>query len=292
VPRHDAVAEMVALRQVFQRSSALLAAALGLAVAVAAGCAGDPPVSGSAGGSSAAVPPVQPERLRVRVVAEHPHDRRSYTQGLLWHDGRIYESRGRYGQSGLRRYLLDGNVETDIELADDFFGEGLALAGDRLYQLTWQDGAVFVYDAASLELVEERAFRGEGWGLTFDGESLIASDGTHVLAFLDPATLATRRRLVVRQQGVVRDALNELEYAGGAIWANVYQTDEIVRIDPESGAVTAVVDARGLLDAAETAGAEVLNGIAWRPDTETFLLTGKYWPKMFEVVFEPQVAAD
>ena len=234
-----------------------------------------------------------PERLVVRVVGEHPHDSGSYTQGLLWHEGAVYESRGRHGESGVRRYRLDGTVEADVELEDAYFGEGLALVGRQLYQLTWQEGTVFVYDAGDLRRLERRAYRGEGWGLAFDGESLIASDGTHVLVFLDPATLEIRRRLVVRQQGSLRDSLNELEYVDGAIWANVYQTDDIVRIDPATGAVTAVVDAAGLLDprdAGERAG--VLNGIAWRADTGTFLLTGKYWPKIFEVAFEPASEAD
>jgi glutaminyl-peptide cyclotransferase len=261
----------------------------GLIAFLAGGCAGEPLAgSGSASVEPASrAPAVTPERLRAKVVAEYPHDPRSYTQGLLWHEGVIYESRGRYGQSGVRRYRLDGEILTDAEIPDEYFGEGLTLVGERLYQLTWQEGVVFVYEAESLERLEQRAFRGEGWGLAFDGESLIVSDGTHVLTFVDPATLTSRRRLVVRQQGAVRDALNELEYVEGAIWANVYQTDEIVRIDPESGAVTAVVDASGLLDRVAAPRAEVLNGIAWRPETGTFLLTGKYWPKMFEVVLEP-----
>ncbi|HUP22125.1 MAG TPA: glutaminyl-peptide cyclotransferase [Thermoanaerobaculia bacterium] len=259
----------------------------GLISFLAGGCAGEPLAGRATVAAAPPAPAVTPERLRARVVAEYPHDPRSYTQGLLWHEGVVYESRGRYGQSGVRRYRLDGEVLTDVEIPDEYFGEGLAMVGERLYQLTWQEGVVFVYEAESLEQLERLAFRGEGWGLAFDGESLIVSDGTHVLTFLDPATLTSRRRLVVRQQGAVRDALNELEYVDGAIWANVYQIDEIVRIDPESGAVTAVVDASGLLDGAEVPRAEVLNGIAWRPDNGTFLLTGKYWPKMFEVVLEP-----
>jgi glutaminyl-peptide cyclotransferase len=256
-----------------------------LCCGVTVACAAGDAATDDGGGGETTV--AAPERLVVRVLAEHPHDPGSYTQGLLWHDGVVYESRGRNGQSGVRRYRLDGTVEADIRLEDAYFGEGLALVGERLFQLTWQDGALFVYDAADLERIEQRSFRGEGWGLAFDGESLITSDGSHVLTYLDPATLAVRRRLVVRQQGAVRDSLNELEYAGGAIWANVYQTDEIVRIDPATGVVTAVVDAAGLLDPLDAGGAEVLNGIAWRADTGTFLLTGKYWPKMFEVTFEP-----
>ena len=266
-------------------SGATLVAGLTLACAPGDASVGD-------GGAVDAEAPA-PQRLVVRVVGEHPHDPGSYTQGLLWHEGSVFESRGRHGESGVRRYRLDGTVEADVELEDAYFGEGLALVGQQLYQLTWQEGTLFVYDASDLRRVERLPYRGEGWGLAFDGESLIASDGTHVLVFLDPATLEIRRRLVVRQQGSLRDSLNELEYVDGAIWANVYQTDDIVRIDPATGAVTAVVDAAGLLSAQEAdERAEVLNGIAWRADTGTFLVTGKYWPKMFEVSFEPSSEAD
>ncbi|HVS16905.1 MAG TPA: glutaminyl-peptide cyclotransferase [Thermoanaerobaculia bacterium] len=227
------------------------------------------------------------EILRTRVLAVHPHDPRSYTQGLLWWNGRVYESRGRHGESGVFAYRLEtGERLAEHALETELFGEGLARVGDELVQVTWQAGLAIVYDETLVELRRQR-FRGEGWGLTFDGESLILSDGTHVLSFLDPRDLRVRRRLPVRLRGIPRDRLNELEWVDGAVWANVYETDEIVRVDPQTGDVTAVVDASGLLDRTQAPRAEVLNGIAHLGDRGSFLLTGKYWPSSFEVVFEP-----
>jgi glutaminyl-peptide cyclotransferase len=229
------------------------------------------------------------ERLRPRVVAVHPHDERSYTQGLLWWDGRVFESRGRHGESGVFAYRLEsGERLAGNDLEGSLFGEGLARVGEELVQVTWQAGVAIVYDRDLRELRRLR-FRGEGWGLTYDGESLILSDGTHVLTFLDPGDLSVRRKLAVRLRGAPRDRLNELEWVDGAVWANVYQTDEIVRIDPATGEVTAVVDASGLLDRSQSRRAEVLNGIAHLDERGSFLLTGKYWPSSFEVVFEPAV---
>ncbi|MGB5703326.1 MAG: glutaminyl-peptide cyclotransferase [Polyangiales bacterium] len=230
--------------------------------------------------------PVAPaiEQLRVRVVAKYPHARDAFTQGLLWHDGAMYESTGRYGRSSLRRVRLeDGEVLAERSLDPSFFGEGLALVDDRLVQLTWRSGVAVVSDLESLEPQEMLRYPGEGWGLCFDGAELVMSDGSSILELRDPDTMALLREMTVwRGERPVRN-LNELECVGDDIYANVWQSNEIMRIDAKTGRVTAVIDASGLLTAIESLRSDVLNGIAYKPDTDTFLLTGKLWPHVFEV---------
>jgi glutaminyl-peptide cyclotransferase len=227
-------------------------------------------------------------RLQVKVLAEYPHDPEAYTQGLLWHQGWLYESTGRYGQSSVRRYRPgDQEISERTPLDAALFGEGLALVDRTLVQITWKDGVAFWYAADGLERLREHRYAGEGWGLTYDGTTLWMSDGSHVLTRRDPETLEVKERLMVRRHGAPLDRLNELEWVAGWLYANVYQTDEIVRIDPVSGEVVATIDASRLLQPDEAAAAEVLNGIAHRPDTNTYFLTGKLWPKIFEVTFEP-----
>jgi glutamine cyclotransferase len=230
--------------------------------------------------------PVAPaiEQLRVRVVAKYPHARDAFTQGLLWHDGAMYESTGRYGRSSLRRVRLeDGEVLAERSLDPSFFGEGLALVDDRLVQLTWRSGVAVVSDLESLEPQEMLRYPGEGWGLCFDGADLVMSDGSSILELRDPDTMALLREMTVwRGERPVRN-LNELECVGDDIYANVWQSNEIMRIDAKTGRVTAVIDASGLLTAIESLRSDVLNGIAYKPDTDTFLLTGKLWPHVFEV---------
>ncbi|HVR96619.1 MAG TPA: glutaminyl-peptide cyclotransferase [Thermoanaerobaculia bacterium] len=229
-----------------------------------------------------------PEPLKVEVLAIVPHDPESYTQGLLWHAGSLYESGGQYGQSSLRRAdLATGEVKQRVEIPGKYFAEGLALVGDKLIQLTWQEKTAFVYRLSDLQKVGEHRYDGAGWGLCFDGRRLVMSNGSDTLTFRDPETFASRGEVRVTRAGVPADRLNELECVDGAVWANVYLTDEILRIDPETGKVTGTVDASGLLTPAERADAEVLNGIAYKPDTKTFLITGKYWPRLFEVRFVP-----
>jgi glutamine cyclotransferase len=238
---------------------------------------------GSPGEPAAASPLVE---LVPRVVAEFPHDAEAFTQGLVWHEGWLYESTGNYGSSTLRRIDLEnGTVEKRVELPENLFGEGLERVGERLIQLTWRERVARVYDLETLELEEELAYLGEGWGLCFDSIELVRSDGTSTLTFHDPATFAQLRRLTVTVGGQPLGFLNELECVDGWIYANVWQTDSIVRIDPASGKVVARVEASGLLPDRRASGAGVLNGIAYRPDTATFLITGKNWPKIFEVVF-------
>lgn len=229
-----------------------------------------------------------PQRLRPRVVRTLPHDPTSYTQGLLWDDGTLLESTGLYGRSKLRRVAPDdGTVLLERSLPDSLFGEGLARVGERLVQLTWKEGKALLWNVTDFAPLGERRYEGEGWGLCWDGVDLVQSDGSARLTVRDAGSLAPLRTLEVTLAGRPVPRLNELECAEGWIWANVYGTDRIVRIDPVSGEVGALVEADGLLTPEERRGAEVLNGIAYRPDNETFLLTGKLWPKLFEVVFEP-----
>lgn len=259
----------------------LTVAALGLASCAAPAAQGSGEVSASSPSSRS------PLHLHWRKVAEYPHDPAAFTQGLLWHDGRLYESTGQPGHSTLREVeLASGRVLRSAALPDDEFGEGLALVGERLLQLTWQNGVVHVWNRASFESSGRFALRGEGWGLAYDGEHLISSDGSSILRFRDPATFET-----VREQRVLRDGrpqfyLNELEFAAGALWANVWLSDEIVRIDPVRGEVTGVVDLSGLLTPSEAVRADVLNGIAWNGEERLYYVTGKYWPKLFALAID------
>ncbi len=232
-------------------------------------------------------PPV--EYLKPEVVAEYPHDTSAYTQGLLWKDGMLYESTGKYGRSELRKVDLEsGRVRLRHHLDDSYFAEGLARVGKRLFQLTWEEEVAFVYDLRTFEPLGTLSYRGEGWGLCFDGERLFMSNGSDTLLVREP-----QQFLVVDRKRVTQGArrvlnLNELECVGGSVWANIWNTDRIVRIDPEDGRVTAVVDASDLHAARDGSGEDVLNGIAYIPDRRTFLLTGKNWPRIFEVRFVPQ----
>ena len=230
-----------------------------------------------------------PEKLRVRVISSRPHDPTAYTQGLVWHEGSLYESTGLHGESSLRQVdPASGEVRRRVDLPRKYFGEGLARVGDRLVQLTWRDDVAFVYRLSDFQKVGEHRYKGEGWGLCDDDGRLVRSDGTDRLRFHDPVTFAEQGSVAVTLDGAPVDRLNELECVDGAVYANVYQTEDIVRIDPATGEVTALIDASGLLDPADyRAGAEVLNGIAWVPETKRFLITGKHWPLLFEVELVP-----
>jgi glutaminyl-peptide cyclotransferase len=233
--------------------------------------------------------PTPPERLRVRVVRRYPHDTSAFTQGLLWHEGHLYESTGLRGQSTLRKVDLEtGEVLQRRDVDEALFAEGLALVGSRLFQLTWQNGQAHVWSLDDFR--HERTFRyqGEGWGLCYDGQHLVMSDGSSRLSFRDPETFRVIRQVTVRQEGRALRHLNELECVDGQVWANVWQTDRIVRIDPRTGHVTAVVDASGLLTEQEALDVDVLNGIAWIPERRRFVITGKLWPHLFEVELEPE----
>jgi glutaminyl-peptide cyclotransferase len=230
-----------------------------------------------------------PERLRVRVLARHAHADDAFTQGLLWHEGHLYESTGLRRRSSLRKVdLASGRVLARRDLEPQIFAEGLARVGSRLFQLTWEDGIAYVWNLEDFEPVRTFRYEGEGWGLCYDGEHLVMSDGSDALTFRDPESFRAVRTVHVKLEGEPVDQLNELECVDGVLWANIWQTDEIVRIDPASGDVTGVVDARGLLSDRESAGADVLNGIAWIPERRRFAITGKLWPALFEVEFVPE----
>lgn len=229
--------------------------------------------------------PVEPRVLGYRVARQFPHDPGAFTQGLFFHGGVLYESTGLRGESSLRRVQLEtGEVLFERRLLPTLFGEGAALAGERIVQLTWQAGIGFVYDRETFRLLREFRYAGEGWGLTFDGERLVMSDGSDTLRFLDPDTLRETRRLRVRADGAPLDRLNELEWIKGEIWANIWTEDRLARIRPDTGEVTAFVDLEGLLPpASRRPDTDVLNGIAWDPSGRRLFVTGKKWPTLFEI---------
>jgi len=224
--------------------------------------------------------------LRVEVLREFPHDTTAYTQGLLWSQGKLYESTGQPGTSTLRR--LDpvmGNVEQRIDIDPTLFGEGLTRVGDRLIMLTWKAQQALVFDIDRFDQVGTFRYRGEGWGLCHDGRRLVMSNGSDTLTFRDPQSFKDVGEIAVTLRGQPQTRLNELECVGDEIYANVWERDYIVRINPRSGRVTHQIDAAGLLSPDEARQADVLNGIAYSPATDTFFITGKWWPKMFEVRF-------
>ena len=232
-----------------------------------------------------------PPTFGYRVVTEYPHDRRAFTQGLAYVDGVLYEGTGLYGESTVRRVdLATGEVLQAVRLSKEYFGEGIAVLGDRIYQLTWENGVCIVLDRETFELQEAFTYQTEGWGLTTDGERLIMSDGTNRLFIRDPETFAELDTIDVFDGPRAISNLNELEIVEGEIWANVWQTDRIVRIDPETGHVTGWIDLSGLLSEKdrERHPVDVLNGIAYDPETDRLFVTGKLWPKLFEIEIVPQ----
>lgn len=219
------------------------------------------------------------------VVHFYPHDPAAYTQGLQFVDGKLYESTGLEGESTLRRVALEtGTVETRQPLEAKYFGEGLAVAGDRMVQLTWRNGKAFVYDKASFALLDTWTYTTEGWGLTHDGQRFIMSDGSSTLYFRSMDDFHELGRIEVRDgNGLVRK-LNELEYIDGLVYANVYQSDRIVIIDPADGKVRGDINLRGILPPGDrTAETDVLNGIAYDAAAKRLFVTGKRWPKLFEI---------
>lgn len=271
------------LRTFSGRVSICLLAAASLVVACGASSPA-PPAAGTQGASADRAGSAV-EHYGYEIVRSHPHDPTAFTQGLALADGQLYEGTGLHGQSSLRRVdLHTGKVLQQVALDSRYFGEGIAVVGGRVVQLTYQTGIGFVYDRATFTRQREFTYRGEGWGLTYDGTRLVMSDGSDTLRFWHPDTLEEIGRLRVRDGGVAVDALNELEYVDGAIYANIWQQDRIARIDPATGTVTAWIDCSGLLTPTERArGTDVLNGIAHDPQTGHFLVTGKLWPWIFEI---------
>ena len=219
-----------------------------------------------------------------RIVHVYPHDPDAFTQGLQFVDGVLYEGTGLNGRSSIRRVALDtGKVLQQRALSAEHFGEGITVFKNDLFELTWQTHVAFVYDKTTFEPRKRFSYPGEGWGLTTDGTNLIMSDGTAELRVLDPVTFGEKRRIKVTAAGQPLRNLNELEVVKNEIFANVWQTDFIARIAPDSGKVTGYVDLRGLLSPSERVNTDVLNGIAYDAARDRLFVTGKLWPKLFEI---------
>lgn len=230
-----------------------------------------------------------PRNYAFSVLETYPHDPGAFTQGLLFHEGLLYESTGGWGTSSIRQVELEtGRVLKKRDLARHFFGEGVALWEDRLIQLTWRSGTGFVYDLATLEPRATFPYSGEGWGLTEDGSDLIMSDGTNQLRRLDPNSYEEIARLEVFAHGRPVSGVNELEYIDGEIWANIFPTERIARIDPASGQVTAWLELSGILGVRRQRSPDAVpNGIAWDQEGQRIFVTGKLWPVLFEIAVAP-----
>ena len=225
------------------------------------------------------------DSIDYEIVTVYPHDPSAFTQGLYFENGFLFEGTGRRGASYLRRVNLEtGIVAQETALPSEFFGEGIAVFGDRIYQLTWSSGIGFIYDKQSFEMEARFTYPREGWGLTEDGTHLIASDGSAYLYFLDPESLELARQIEVRDaSGPIRQ-LNELEYIKGHIYANVWYTNEVLKIAPESGQVVGRMDLSDLVEEVSVSDSEaVLNGIAYDEEAGRVFVTGKLWPKLFEI---------
>jgi len=224
-----------------------------------------------------------------RIVRVYPHDPNAFTQGLQYVDGVLYEGTGLNGRSSIRKVALEtGKVLQQRALPAEHFGEGITVFKNDLFELTWQTHVAFVYDRETFEPRKRFSYPGEGWGLTSDGANLIMSDGTSQLRVIDPSTFTEKRRINVTAAGQPLRELNELEYVKGEIFANIWQTDFIARVAPESGRVTGYIDLRGLLTPSERANTDVLNGIAYDAAHDRLFVTGKLWPKLFEIQVVPK----
>lgn len=234
---------------------------------------------------TACAQPARAQVQRAEIIATYPHDATAFTQGLFMHEGALFESTGQVGQSSLRRVDLEtGQVVQQVNINPPVFGEGSARIGDTIYMLSWVSQAGLVFDAESFELVDQFSYSGEGWGLTTDGTRLILSDGSPQLRFLDPETMELSGTLDISFNGRPVRRINELEWIDGEIWANIWQTSSIVRIDPQTGNVTGLVDLAALVPAglADPRDA-VANGIAWNRETGQIYVTGKLWPVLYEI---------
>ncbi|MFN0123967.1 MAG: glutaminyl-peptide cyclotransferase [Blastocatellia bacterium] len=247
------------------------------------------PSSGAATASAtAARADGKPALWTYEVVREYPHDATSYTQGLIFHEGVFYESAGQYGRSSLRRVEVEtGKVLKRTPVPEQFFAEGMTMLGGKLFQLTWQENKCFVYDLATFNKLAEMTYAGEGWGLTHDGKSLILSDGSHRIRFINPANFQVERTISVYEDNDTTRPLreiNELEYVRGEIYANIWQQDVIARIDPQNGRLLGWIDMRGILPGKRDDEADaVLNGIAYDEKGQRLFVTGKLWPKLYEI---------
>lgn len=240
--------------------------------------------------ASTPIPMSSATNYTYEVVHSYPHDHNAFTQGLIFYQNQLIESTGLNGKSSLRRVdLQTGNVLKQIDVPKEFFAEGMTILQDKVYQLTWQSHKGFIYDPSSFDKIGEFTYYGEGWGLTHNGQSLIMSDGTNVIRFIDPANFDVQRTIEVTENGQPVRNLNELEYIKGEIFANIWQTQRIVRIDPQTGKVNSSIDLTGLLPVEDQTGnVDVLNGIAYDAAGDRLFLTGKWWPKLFEIRLKPK----
>jgi glutamine cyclotransferase len=230
-------------------------------------------------------PPVNVPEYSFEIVNTLPHDVKAFTQGLVFYDNALFESTGQYGESSLRRIdLRTGRVLKKTDMPAQYFAEGIALLGGKVFQLTWTTHKGFIYDPKTFQKEGEFTYGGEGWGLTTDGESLIMSDGTNQIRFLNPSSYEVKRTIEIFDNNQPLRELNELEYVKGEIYANIWHSDRIARIDPQTGKVLAWIDLKGLLAPTERSDPEaVLNGIAYDEAGDRIFVTGKLWPKLFEI---------
>ena len=231
---------------------------------------------------------IVPASLKYKLIHTYPHDTRAFTQGLTWEDGYLYEGTGQYGRSSIRKIdLKEQKTVLSLSLADNIFGEGICIYRDKLIQLSWRSSKGFVYNKSNFRLIKEFNYFTEGWGITTDGQHLIMSDGTHMLYYLDPEYFTQVKQLPVYDNRGKVDLVNELEYVNGSIYANVYQQNHIIEIDPETGKVLARVDLSALVpDNLKYNKDKVLNGIAYHRENNTLMVTGKMWPRLFEISLE------
>lgn len=224
------------------------------------------------------------------LVKALPHDRGAFTEGLVYCEGQLIESTGLNGRSTLRKVDLEsGRTLQEVKLPEQFFGEGIAVLKGKIFQLTWQSHRGFIYDLKSMASEGEFPFTGEGWGLTSDGRSLIMTDGSNRIRFIDPDTFQVTRTLDIFAHGQPVKMLNELEYVKGELYANVWQTEFVLRIDPATGTILGAIDFVGILPQSDRArDTDVMNGIAYDPEGDRLFVTGKNWPKLFEVKIVPR----
>lgn len=291
------------LRKVLTMNRAVLASLIALLVLLGAALAviwlqRTPQPQADDAQSSAAPPAETPEKSTdsgttpvygYKIIRVYPHDPKAFTQGLVYYQGVLYEGTGIWGESTVRKVELgSGRVLQIYHLPPQYFGEGITLWQDRLIQLTWRSHRGFVYDRESFRLIREFSYPTEGWGITHDGERLIMSDGTATLHLLDPVTFEEIGEIEVRDGNLPVPYLNELEYVKDTIYANVWQSDRIAIISPETGQVLGWLELTGLLSEEDRAqGVDVLNGIAYDADGDRLFVTGKYWPKLFEIELVP-----
>ena len=279
----------------------LLRSVLSLLAAIVcfSGCGEKSPAAASVARGAISVPPPPATSVSAaptvsysyQVAGTFPHDRAAFTQGLIYLKGVLFETTGLVGASSLRKVELQtGRVLQKSSLPPPYFGEGMTVLGDKIYQVTWQNQKGFVFNLSTFEQEKEFSYTGEGWGLTTDGHALILSDGTNVLRFLDPVSFKLLRSIAVFDRGQPVRNLNELEFIKGEIYANVWQTNTVIRVDPANGALLGVIDFTGLLTPDDYRGGrpDVLNGIAYDATGDRLFVTGKNWPKLFEVQLQPK----